>query len=460
VSAIQFVLALVVVLGVLIFVHELGHFIAAKAMGIQVLRFSLGFGRPVLSWKRGETEYWVCWIPLGGYVKMAGLDEEGGVSELEGGASTVPIDPNRTFDSKPLWRRIIVILAGVTMNAVLAYLIFTGIAVVLGRPELAITQVDSVRVDRLPPAAAALGSLRHDDRIVAVNGDTIATWDAFREQFLRAPAPVRLEIAGRSDPIVVDIAAADSSEREHAFQAILPKVPALVGQVVSGQAGRSGGLRGGDLVLRIAGDTVRSWVQFFQQVRQNPGRELPVTVLRGGRLVELRVTPERRESTVGDSTVALGYVGVAPETPAVYQPQSLGAGLVQGWRQTMRASGLILFALKGFFTGELSLRELGGPLLVGDLAAQAARQGLDIYLSFMAMFSINLAILNLLPIPVLDGGHLLFMLVEAVRRKPLSQAVRLRWTQVGLFVLMGIMLLAVGNDILRFVSDIFGSRGR
>ncbi|MGH7751309.1 MAG: RIP metalloprotease RseP, partial [Gemmatimonadales bacterium] len=434
--------------------------IAAKAMGIQVLRFSLGFGRPLLSWQRGETEYWVCWIPLGGYVKMAGLDEEGGVGALEGGAAAVPIDPSRTFDSKPLWRRVIVIVAGVTMNAVLAYCIFTGIAVAWGRAELATTQVDTVLADGLPPGAAALSALRHDDRIVAVNGDTVSTWDAVRYRILRAEAPVRVEVGGRAEPILVDIAATDSAERERAFSAVVPKLPPMVGQVVSGQAGRSGGLRGGDVVVRIDGDTVRSFLKFFRQVRQSPGRELAVTVLRDGKLVDLRLTPERRESRVGDSTVVSGYVGVTAETPTVYVRQGLGAGLAQGWRQTVRASGLILFALKGFFTGELSLRELGGPLLVGDLAVQAARQGLDIYLSFMAMFSINLAILNLLPIPVLDGGHLFFMLVEAVRRKPLSQAARLRFTQVGLFLLIGIMLLAVGNDILRFVSDLFGSRGR
>src|SRR6266566_7818870 len=148
--------SLVVVLGVLIFAHELGHFLVAKVVGIQVLRFSLGFGRPVIAWKRGETEYWISWIPLGGYVKMAGLEEEGMVGELEGGKADVPIDPARTFDRKPLWARMAVILAGVTMNLFLAFVIYTGMAAIAGVPRAAMTPVDSVALDSLPPGAEAL----------------------------------------------------------------------------------------------------------------------------------------------------------------------------------------------------------------------------------------------------------------------------------------------------------------
>src|SRR5256714_13604221 len=148
--------SLVVVLGVLIFVHELGHFVVAKAVGIQVLRFSLGFGRPLLAWRRGETDYWVSWIPLGGYVKMAGLEEEGMVGELEGGKADVAIDPDRAFDRKPLWARMAVILAGVTMNLLLAFVIYTGLVAVAGAPRAAMTPVDSIEVSHLPPGAEAL----------------------------------------------------------------------------------------------------------------------------------------------------------------------------------------------------------------------------------------------------------------------------------------------------------------
>src|SRR5437867_7672608 len=157
--------SLVVVLGVLIFAHELGHFLVAKTVGIQVLRFSLGFGRPVISWRRGETEYWISWIPLGGYVKMAGLEEEGMVGELEGGKATVPIDPKRAFDQQPLWARMAVILAGVSMNLFLAFVIYTGLVAIAGAPRTAVTPVDSVEASRLPPGAEAFATLHRGDRL-------------------------------------------------------------------------------------------------------------------------------------------------------------------------------------------------------------------------------------------------------------------------------------------------------
>src|SRR5947199_2206178 len=147
------IVSVIIVLGVLIFVHELGHFLVAKAVGVQVLRFSLGFGRPLLAWHRGETEYWVSWIPLGGYVKMAGLEEEGMAGELEGGKANVPIDPARAFDKKPLWARMAVILAGVTMNVILAFVIYTGLGIAVGNSTRPTTRIDPVLVSRLPPGA-------------------------------------------------------------------------------------------------------------------------------------------------------------------------------------------------------------------------------------------------------------------------------------------------------------------
>src|SRR5437667_12888804 len=165
--------SLIIVLGVLISVHEFGHFIVAKSVGIQVLRFSLGFGRPLIAWRRGETEYWISWIPLGGYVKMAGLEEEGMAGELEGGKAAVPIDPERAFDKKPLWARMAVILAGVTMNVLLAFVIYTGLAAVSGVPAWATTQVDTVLAGLVPAGSETITQLRRGDRIVRINRDTV-----------------------------------------------------------------------------------------------------------------------------------------------------------------------------------------------------------------------------------------------------------------------------------------------
>src|SRR5467141_1552552 len=192
------ILSLVIVLGVLISVHEFGHFIVAKAVGIQVLRFSLGFGRPLISWRRRETEYWIAGIPLGGYVKVAGLEEEGMVGELEGGKAEVPIDPARAFDQKPLWARMAVILAGVTMNVVLAFVIYTGLAAISGVPARATTQVDTVLTSALPPGTEALAHLHRGDRIIRVNGDTVKSWNDLQGDLLKSGAEARIEIAGRS----------------------------------------------------------------------------------------------------------------------------------------------------------------------------------------------------------------------------------------------------------------------
>ncbi|MGH7605790.1 MAG: M50 family metallopeptidase, partial [Gemmatimonadales bacterium] len=205
--------AFLIVLGPLIFVHELGHFLVAKAVGVQVLRFSLGFGRPLLAWTRGETEYWISWIPLGGYVKMAGLEEEGVAGGLEGGKSAVPVDPARAFDRKPLWARMAVILAGVTMNLVFACVIYVGLTTTLGEPRLALVPIDSVDASRLPPGAAALGSLHHGDRITHLDGDTVDTWNDLQRRLLQAPDSVAIRVAGRAEPLVLRLRGMERDER-------------------------------------------------------------------------------------------------------------------------------------------------------------------------------------------------------------------------------------------------------
>jgi regulator of sigma E protease len=220
--------SLLVVLGELIFVHELGHFLVAKAVGIQVLRFSLGFGRPVVEFKRGETEYWISWIPLGGYVKMAGLEEEGMVGELEGGKAAVAIDPARSFDSKPLWARMAVILAGVTMNILLAFFIFAGLFAVDGVPVPATTQVDTVFTHMLPPGAEGLTALRRGDRIVRVNGDTVTSWLDLQDKLFRSDSAARLEIEGRPEPVVVRLPE-DQDVRARALSSLRPYGPPRIG---------------------------------------------------------------------------------------------------------------------------------------------------------------------------------------------------------------------------------------
>jgi regulator of sigma E protease len=448
----------IVVLGVLIFVHEAGHFVAAKAVGVQVLRFSLGFGRPILSWRRGETEYWISWIPFGGYVKMAGTEEEGLAGELEGGKSAVAVDPARAFDKKPLWARFIVVVAGVTMNAVFAFAVYTGLAFTgsLEPDNIATTQVDSVMADELPPQVQALGSLRRGDRITTVNDDSVRTWGDLRVKLVSAPSPVRIGIAGRPEPLVIPVSETDTSGRLAMVLVLSPYLPPVISTVQAGGAGAKAGLEPGDRILKVDEDTVRSWQDFARVARRNPERSITVAVQRGAERLSLTVVPDRREERDPGRKEArvYGFVGVGAVYPALARPGPLGAVRL-GWEETTDRAALVLDFLRKFVTGQASPRELGGPLLIGQISGQAARVGLGFFLSFMAFLSVNLAILNLLPIPVLDGGQVVFLLAEAVRRKPLPMELRLRLTQIGIVVIIGIMIFATSNDILRWLGNVF-----
>ncbi|HEX4575591.1 MAG TPA: RIP metalloprotease RseP [Gemmatimonadales bacterium] len=442
--------AVAVVLGVLIFVHEMGHFIAAKAVGIQVLRFSLGFGKPVARWRRGETEYWISWLPLGGYVKMAGLEDEGIGGTLEGGKSDTPVDPARAFDRQPVWKRTIVILAGVTMNVVLAIAIYSGAAATYGTPRVALTPIDSVVTAELPAGARALASLEHGARIIRVNGDTVRDWVAVRQAIRGGPSELRLELAGRDRPLVVTLPA-DTVARQRIADALVPLFPARIGLLLPGYPALRAGLRPGDVLVRLNGDTVTSWNAMVRVVRQSPGRPLTLGVLRRGTLVDVTVVPLAKDTTdpPGSRPRRVGVMGAEADVPLVFVREPLTRALGLGFRETGQRVVVVLGLLKGLVVGDVPLREVGGPILIGQLSGQVARLGVFKFLEFLAFFSVNLAILNLLPIPILDGGQFVFLLAEAVRRKPLSLELRTRLTQIGFVVLLGIMLLALTNDALR-----------
>jgi regulator of sigma E protease len=440
------IVSFVVVLGVLISVHEFGHFIVAKAVGIQVLRFSLGFGRPLISWHRGETEYWISWIPLGGYVKMAGLEEEGMVGELEGGKADAAIDPARTFDKQPLWARMAVILAGVTMNLFLAFVIYTGLLAVAGDQRLVMTAVDSVDASRVPAGAEALATLRRGDRIIRINGDSLKTWDDFDKKILSGPEALRFQIAGRPEPIAIHVAR-DTAARHQLARAIVPLLPPRIGPVTLGQPAHRAGMRPGDVVLRIDSDTVVSWTDMVRRIRESVGKPLVLTVLRGDSLVQIPITPVPTDS-VGQH---FGVIGAGVNPPLVRVRVGLGTALAVGVGQTGSQIVAVVTQVKRLVTGHASARELGGVLAIAQMSGQAARLGLDFYLQFLAFFSVSLAVLNLLPIPVLDGGHAMFLIAEAIRRKPLSPQLRLRLTQVGMVIVLAIMVLAISNDVIRSV---------
>jgi len=447
--------SLIIVLGVLVFVHELGHFLVAKAVGIQVLRFSLGFGRPVVRFRRGETEYWISWIPLGGYVKMAGLEDEGMAGELEGGASATPVDPARAFDKQSLWARMAVILAGVSMNVLLAFAIYAGVGAIAGVARLATTQLDSVTTSLLPEGARSLATLAYGDRIVRINGDTVRTWDQIVDRLLDAPEESHLEVLSGAvrKSLVLHFARGDSLEHVQVARALVPLLPARIGIVYPGQPAARAGLKSGDVIVRAGGDTVRSWNGMLRKIWSSPGRRLKVTARRGDSLVTVTVVPDSQTETDSGSPrpKIYGLIGALQDQPTVRERVGLGTALRMGAAQTIGQVGAVVTSVKRLVTRQASVREVGGPILIAQMSGQVARLGLDWFLNFLAFFSVSLAVLNLLPIPVLDGGQAVFLIAEAVLRRPLSIQLRLRLTQAGFLVILGIMVLALVNDVLRIL---------
>jgi regulator of sigma E protease len=443
--------AFIVVIGVLIFVHELGHFVAAKALGVQVLRFSIGFGPAILSWRRGETEYRLAWIPLGGYVKMAGLEDEGMAAELEGDAGGVPVDPERAFDRKPVWVRVIVLSAGVTMNLLLAFFLYTGLTATVGTPQLATTQIDTVDVTVLPPGAEALRELQHGDQIVRINGDTVASWnDVLEHVFEDETAELRFEIAGRAEPLVARLRERDAGARRSLARALGYLTPPRLGIVNPGQPASRAGLEVGDHILRANGDSVRSWSELAGIIRRNPDRPVQLDVRRGDTTFAVTVVPAPRTAadTAGGARIGEGIMGATSSPDRIYVRRGLVEAVAIGARETVQDATLIVRFLGRLFSGDEPVRQLGGPVLIAQISGQVIRMGLPDFLGFLALFSVQLAVLNLLPIPVLDGGHLVFLVAEWIRGRPIPVKVRVRLLNVGFWILIAIMVLVISNDVI------------
>lgn len=448
------VLATIVVLGVLIFVHELGHFWAAKLVGVEVQRFSIGLGPRLWGFRWGETEYVLSLVPLGGYVKMGGMDDE--VLERLEGAPGGPSRPDRGFDAKPIWARALVISAGVLMNFVFAFLLYTVVAGWWGVREPASTRLGAVFTSSLPPGAEALAQIPRGARIRSVQGREVSTWGDVTRAFLEAaPGPVAVEYDDPHGSVEL-LLPSEREDRVRLVTSLAPWFEAVVGSVAPGSPAERGGLEAGDRILEVDGLPVVNWFDFLQAVEGRPGARVEVTLERGGHRLVRVVTLDRVEATdpATGEKILKGRMGVyRASDPVAYARVGWGEAIRVGYRETAAVTTLILGFLRDLVTGEVSPRSVGSLVTIGEASGQAASQGLDYLLSFMALFSVNLAILNLLPIPVLDGGHLLFLLIEAVRGgRALSAEQRARWSQVGFVVLLGIMVWALSNDFLRLLG--------
>ena len=446
------ILAFLFVLGVLVFVHEAGHFIAAKWAGIYVHRFSLGLGPPIpwLTFRRGETEYSISWLPLGGYVKMASSEEDIGSSALEGGAPTAVVPPNRVFEAKPIWQRMVVILAGVTMNALFAWAMFSFLAYKNGRQIDPVTTVGRVLTEGLPPEAAALKQITPGSKITRINGDTVTSWDEIVNEIANVSAPeVRIDL-DRGQTVVLPIHPDALEERLKAAHALQPFRAPVIGEVLPDKPAARAGIRKGDSVVAVNGRQVGQWYDVLEQVQTGLGHTLALTVSRNGERREVQMQPYTDTVPGLDGKPKpIGRIGIAVANDFISEKLNFAEAIGEGRRATAGASTQVVRTVRGLFSGRISGRNVGGPILIGQLAGESARMGLDTFLGFMALISINLAILNLLPVPVLDGGQFLFLLAEAVIRRPLPVKLRERLTTVGLVLIILLMGLAFSNDFRR-----------
>lgn len=445
---------LLVVLGVLVFVHELGHYWAAKRFGVWVHRFAIGIGNPIkrLSFQRGETEWAIAWLPIGGYVKMASREEDPAAGVLEGGKENLLVPPDRVFEAKPVWQRMVIILAGVTLNFLFAWFVFTGLAWKNGRAVDPTTTIGYVATDALPAEARALAEVPVGTRITTVNGVAVESWDEVVQGIIHAPGnEVTLAFEGRA-PLVLPLHRDALVERSQLATALQAGWAPVIGSVLPSSRAEAAGFAVGDTLTAVDGVAVATWPEAVAQIQRNADREITVAVRRGGEALAIRVTPKPEPRLPPEDTSTVGKIGAGVEQPVVYEPLGLGGALATGTRATWVASGTIFRTFRGLLTGRVATDQIGGPIMIGQQAAQQARQGLEALLAFMAIISVNLAVVNLLPIPVLDGGAFLILLVEGVTRRPLPARLREVVTLIGLGAVILLMVLAFSNDIGRLLG--------
>ncbi|MDH3225232.1 MAG: RIP metalloprotease RseP, partial [Gemmatimonadota bacterium] len=402
------ILSTIVLLGVLIFVHELGHFWAAKSVGVGVERFSIGLGPRLWGFRRGETEYVIAAIPLGGYVKMQGMEDEV-MERVEGGpVSEEPRGPAAgDFDGKPLWARAFVISAGVIMNMLFAFGIYTFTAAAWGIQEEATTRVMAVQEGLLPPGTEELAALVPGATIEQVGSVRPETWRDVTSGFIDA-APGPLTVVTRDPVATLEIQVPmGEADRLDIARALDYWVDPVIGVVTPGSAAERGGVEIGDTLVSVAGVTVVSWNDVVRELSARPNEEVALRLRRDGTDV-VRIVTLGSEADP-ETGVQRGRLGVIPSGSQTTVPVSLGEAVSLGWGQTAFWTVTIVDFVRDLFTFNVSPRSVGSIGTIAQASGQAAADGLATFLRFMAFFSINLAVLNLLPIPILDGGHLVFL---------------------------------------------------
>ena len=452
-SFLHTVVAFIVALGVLIVVHEYGHYIVARLCGVKVLRFSVGFGRPLALWRRGpdRTEWVIAAVPFGGYVKM--LDEREG--------TVAPGEAHRAFNRQSLGRRFLIVVAGPAFNFVFAIVVYAGLFM-YGLPEARPVLAE-------PPAGsiAAAAGLRPGDTVRAADGSPVETWQELRWRVLQAALQqqaLTLESVNERGHIAqatLDLRGFPTDEVESdvlervGLRLYRPKLEPILGEVVSGSPAGQAGLAAGDRVVLVDGKAVGSWEELVAAIRARPGEPLTLRVERQGTARIVEVIPE----AIGSGDARIGRIGAAPQVPREHAErmlirvqhgplESLGRAVAKTW-------DISIFSLKmlgRMVLGQISWKHLSGPVTIADFAGQSAQMGWISYLTFLALISISLGVLNLLPVPLLDGGHLMYYAIELIKGRPLSERAMELGQRVGLALLLVVMAFAFYNDLNRLLT--------
>jgi len=456
-SFIWYALAFVLALGVLVAFHEYGHFWTARRLGIKVLRFSVGFGKPL--WQRtgaDGTEYVLAAIPLGGYVKM--LDEREG--------DVPPEEAHRAFNRQSVWTRIAVVAAGPIANfilAIAAYWLMFGIGISAMVPRIGVPDAGSL---------AALSGFESGERIVQIGERPTESWESVRIALLDSalasdgkPVAVQVETEEGGTlwrELAIDGAAALAEGGDMVGNSGLrlwrPSIPAVIDEVLPDSAAALAGLRSGDKIIASDGQSVEDWQAWVTVVQASADKTLAVDIERAGQPQSIALTPASIEQggRVFGRIGATALIDEQVKEDAAAMRTVVGYGPLESlWRGVQRTADISMVSLQmigKLVTGQASLENVSGPLTIAQFAGQSASVGFDHYLNFLALISVSLAVLNLLPVPILDGGHLLFYAVELVKGSPVSERIQLWGQQLGLVLLAGLMGLAFYNDILRLFA--------
>jgi regulator of sigma E protease len=440
-----------IVLGVLVTFHEYGHYLAARWVGVKVLKFSIGFGPKLIGRQIGDTEYLVSAIPLGGYVKLFGE---------EGSEAISPAEQRQSFIHQSLPHKMLIVAAGPGFNFILSFLIFTGM-LALGSP-LFVPNIDNITpvVEAIvPESPAASAGLQIGDRIIRVNEEKISTLGELYEKVNQAHGrPVTLDVLrGNSIKTVIvtpTVQTVPENPDEPQYLLGIEDHPPLVGGVMPDTPAMAAGLQKDDRILKINDTPIATWSQMTEIVRRSAGTPLQVKIERDGRIISLTVTPEGQTLTTPEGkTESVGRIGIKlAGGGTLLKSTSVFLAPWEGLKATWKWCELTVIGLFKLITGEISSKHLGGPLMIASVSGEQAQQGMASVVWLIAILSINLGILNLLPIPILDGGHLFFFACEAILGRPLGDRSREMAQQVGLVLLVFLMVYATWNDISRLLQ--------